>query len=158
MTLNTTIVGLVAAGAVVFYLKYDPHPPIQFMDTKYGYVEKVDKTGVTNLFFVRDGLKLEHATDFIQILEFDDEMPETSKEIVIARLLKFYRAESYDEDLGQHFGVSSSRGTVFAAYGAPVLYDGEGAFAVYINITPEISEAQARADAPDIFTELDYIQ
>lgn len=152
---------LLAIGVVVYFVflrdtRFDA--PIQVQGETYEKTKKVSRGGVDNVFYTKDGTKMEYASAFVQLYVFDDEVPDERRRQALQQVRNTYRlTESLGE--GSYFGTYKQSGLKLAAYGTDIRIDARPSMVVFTEtIEDESQAAEARRRANDIIRDLARIE
>ena len=152
------ILFLAAFGAFAYFefLQKDPmDQPVSLNGRNYALSETVKSSGVKNYFFTENGEEFESATEFIQFIVFEEEIPEETRRSLWGRLARRYGLEETPSQSGNYFGTSNRRGVSAVSYGAQVTMDSGLNYTAYVKTgTPNFDLTEARSQSSQLIDEL----
>ncbi len=117
------------------------------------YQHVINKSGgdLVNHFYTKDGKGLEESTDFIQLIEFEKEVPEQSLNHYLQPLQNRYQMKEMPAAKENMMGQFEMHGMKFLSLGSPVSVAGKRHYLIYVGAL------EGGAETPDTYAALDQI-
>ena len=154
MSRNVSIVVLVVlallAGAYVWAMQSPFPKAIAFDGRPFDRIDVIDARGTSNIFYAPKGQSRETALEFVQLVAFDDDVPEENRRLSMSYQHKSYGLKETEPDSGELFGTFKRGSTQMAAWGTVLTFQKGSAFVVHVAVQePDFDPKQAEAATAD---------
>jgi len=154
MIKNIVFIALLIAAIFMYLDRNAFKKEFQFNGDRYSHVKKAYGGDLTNHFYTIEGEDFLKARQFVQIIEFPEEIPKEQFERTVQPVFKEYNLKPFNSDGLERTGSFEKGGYKFVSFSNSVRINDEDHMGFYIAIVEEETSLPDRGHSQEILNEL----
>ena len=148
LILATVIFGFL--GYWAFIRKDAMDRELKFQSKTYKLSKTYDGGGVKNFFYTEVGKDLNRSLEFLQLLTFQDEYPDTLRKSSFQNIANTYGLKESGQE-GEFFGTAQRNSVNTASFAAIVKIKGKSQYLIYVKVKDAPTDPQTlNNEAPEL--------